>query len=56
MVTRKMLRKVYRQRGKSQLSRDRKLKAKKSGWRKGKGGYYFENRRNRSDAKRSGRI
>jgi hypothetical protein len=44
------LRKEYKQVGKRKsLHLDRLFKAKKSGWRKSRKHYYFENRRNRSD-------
>lgn len=48
----------YKQVGKSSIRVDRRLKAKKVGWRtiSGKKRKYFENRRNRSDKDRRKRI
>ena len=44
------LRRMVAQTGKTNTAVDKKLKAKKVGWRKSKSGnLYFENRRNRSD-------
>ena len=44
--------KKYRQTGRTHISIDRQIKAKKPGWRISESGKkYFENRKNRSDIK-----
>ena len=50
--------KGYKQTGKTTTKADKKLTAKKPGWRRAKksGKKYFENRRNRSDKSRKKRL
>ena len=49
---------VYKQTGTSVKKIDKKLKAKKAGWRKSKktGKLYFENRANRSDKNKKTKL
>ena len=57
ITVRNRLRRKYSQTGKSNISIDRRLKAKKVGWRKSKSGKdYFEVRRNRSDKSKKTKL
>lgn len=49
--------KTYKQHGKTTISRDRKLTAKRVGWRKSKSGkWYKETRANRSDRSKKTKL